>query len=427
MDPSINPRRLFVASSLALITTAVAFSIRGDILDALASDLRLNKQQAGVLLGPAFWGNTLAVIIGGSVVDFLGMRRLLYLAFAGYLYAVGSILFAPHPAAPVSPFYTDPGFLLVYSGMLALGVCQGLVEGVINPLCTAIYPDQKTRRMNVLHSWWPGGMIIGGLVAYAITSVMGLDASAISPALATTGWRVKLLIILVPAIGFALLIRRQRFPETERVAAGVPASEMFREALRPMFLMWFACMWLTASTEIGPDQWVASLITKLAGMHGILILVYTAGIMFVLRFFLGWLPAKLTPPGILTVSAILSAAGLYALSNISTPAQAFAAATVFGAGKTFFWPVMLGVTAERFPKGGALLLAIIGGAGNLAIAFILPVMGRWYDNEGAAAAFRYVAVLPVILTVVFGAVYLYFRSTGGYQPVRLDKTSAAAH
>ncbi|MBI4874186.1 MAG: MFS transporter [Acidobacteria bacterium] len=415
----INPRRLFFASCLALITTAVAFSIRGDILDALTADLHISKQQAGILLGPAFWGNTVAVILGGSLVDFLGMRRLLYVSSLGYVYAVLAILLAPRPAAPVAPFYSDPGFLAVYSGMLALGLCQGLVEGVINPLCTALYPEQKTRRMNVLHAWWPGGLILGGLVAFGITRIMNLDAAGVPASLATLGWRIKLAVILLPAAGFAFLIRGQRFPRTERVAAGVSTRDMFREALRPMFLLWFGCMWLTAATEIGPDQWVGSLITRLAGMQGILILVYTAGIMFVLRFFGGGLARRLSPPGLLTLSAFGSMFGLLALSRISTPLGAFAAATLFGAGKTYFWPVMLGVTAERFPKGGALLLAIIGGAGNLSIAFILPIMGAWYDGEGAAAAFRYVAVLPAILTVVFGALFLYFRGQGGYRSVRL--------
>jgi len=423
----IHPRRLFIASCLALITTAMAFSIRGDILDALTADLHLNRQQAGILLGPAFWGNTLAVIIGGSIVDFIGMRRLLYAAFLGYVYAVLAIVFAPLPAVAAPVFYADPGFVFVYSGMLALGVCQGLVEGVINPLCTAIYPDQKTQRMNVLHSWWPGGMIVGGLIAYGITRAMVLDGTDVTARLATTGWQVKLAVVLVPAVGFASMIRGQQFPETERVAAGIPTGQMFRQALRPMFLLLFVCMWMTAATEIGPDQWVGSLITNMAGMHGILILVYTAGIMFLLRFFGGSLPRKLSPPGILTLSAALSAAGLWALSNVSTPPQAFAAATVFGAGKAFFWPVMLGVTAERFPKGGALLLAIIGGAGNLSIAFILPFMGRWYDNEGPAAAFRYVAVLPVILTLVFGGLFLHYRAQGGYKAIRLDKEAATAN
>lgn len=70
--------------------------------------------------------------------------------------------------------------------------------------------------------------------------------------------------------------------------------------------------------------------------------------------------------------------------------EAFLAATLFGVGTAYFWPTMLSVTSELFPRGGAFLLALMGGAGNLAIAFVLPVIGVWYDTQGAATAFRYV-------------------------------------
>ncbi len=424
---SPDPRRLFLACVLALTTTGVAFSIRGDILDALTSDLHLTRQQAGILLGPAFWGNTVSVIAGGALVDWLGMRRLLYVAFCGYIYAIGAILLAPLPHSAVTPFYTGTGFLVVYSGMLALGMCQGLVEAVINPLCTALYPNDKTRRMNILHAWWPGGLILGGLAAYAMTRAMGLDAPDLPAGVASAGWRLKLGLVLAPAVAFAILLRGQRFPETERVAAGVPAREMFSEAMRPAFLLLFVCMWMTAATEVGSDQWIASLITRLTGMQGILILVYTAGIVFALRFFGSGLSHRFAPPAILTGSAVLSCAGLLALASVTSPLTAFLAATIFGVGKTFFWPVMLGMTAERFPKGGALLLAIMGGAGNLAIAFMLPMMGHWYDDQGAAAAFRYVAVLPAVLTLIFGGLWLWFRGKGGYRPVKLERADAARH
>jgi MFS family permease len=196
---------------------------------------------------------------------------------------------------------------------------------------------------------------------------------------------------------------------------------MFREAARPLFLLLWLCMWMTAATELGTDQWVGSLITNLTGMQGVLILVYTAGIMFLLRFFGGGLAHRFSPMGLLTVCAVLSGLGLYGLSMASNPGNAFAAATLFGVGKTFFWPVMLGVTSERFPRGGALLLAIMGGTGNLAVALILPIMGEWYDKSGAASAFRYVAVMPVILTVIFGMLFFYFKARGGYRPVALEK------
>ncbi len=420
----VNRTRIFAASCVALITTSMVFSIRADILDALGADFHLTKQQTGILLSPAFWGFTVSILIGGSLVDLFGMRRLLMLSSAGYVAAVLMIILAPMPAGPVEPYYLDTGFLVLYAGMLVLGLSQGLVEGVINPLCSTLYPREKTRRMNVLHSWWPGGLIVGGFVAVMITEVMGLDSVGVSAATATLGWKIKLATILLAAAAYLVMIFNQEFPLTERVAAGVSDGEMFREVLRPMFLLLWACMWMTAATEIGPDQWVGSLITNLTGMQGILILIYTAGIMFVLRFFGGRYTHHFSPMGLMTLCAILTACGLYGLSAVSTPFGAFATATLFGIGKAFFWPVMLGVTAELFPKGGALSLAIMGGTGQLAAAFILPIMGGWYDSAGAAAAFRYVAVLPVILTIIFGVLYFHFKTRGGYHAITLEATEA---
>ena len=416
----MDRRRPFAISCVALVTTAMAFSIRGDVLDALGVDFHLNHEQLGVLLSPAFWGFTLSILIGGSMVDYLGMRRLLVLSSLGYMVAPLLIIFAPRPTAAVTPYYTEPGFILLYTGMLMLGLCQGLVEGVINPLTATVYSDDKTHRLNVLHAWWPGGLIIGGLLAYGISKVMGLDIPGITAACATVGWQVKMGLLVIPAAAYGLMMIGQKFPNTERVQAGVSSRDMFRELLRPMFVFWFVCMWMTASTELGPDQWVGPLVTNLTGMRGILILVYTAGIMFLLRYFAsGKLAHQFSPLGLLAISAVASAAGLFALSSVRTPVEAFAAATVFGAGKTFFWPTMLGVTSERFPRGGALLLAIMGGAGNLAVAFILPLMGGWYDAHGAATAFRFVGVLPILLTGIFGVLFLYYRSTGGYRAIRL--------
>lgn len=421
----MNPTRLFVASCVALITTSMVFSIRSDILDALGADFHLNKEQLGLLLSPAFWGFTVSIMIGGALVDFFGMRRLLFLSSAAYIASVCAIILAPRPAAAVSPFYSDPGFIVLYAGMLTLGLAQGLVEGVINPLCATLYARDKTHKLNVLHAWWPGGLILGGLLAFAVTKTMGLDAAP-SAASATLGWRIKLSLILMPAVAFALLIARQRFPQTERVAAGVSNREMLRETMRPMFLLWFGLMWLTSSTELGPNQWIGSVITNLTGIQGILVLVYTAGIVFLFRFFGGGLAQRLSPVGLLAIASALSAVGLFGLASARSAVAAFSAATIFGAGIGYFWPVMLGFTSERFPKTGPLGLAIMGGTGQLAAAFILPIMGRWYDAHGAAAAFKYVAWCPVVLTAAFAILFFRYRATGGYRPVLLDSQDALA-
>jgi MFS family permease len=415
----MNTRRLFVASCLALLTTSMVFSIRGDIVDALTLDFHITKEQMGAILSPAFWGFTLSIIIGGSLVDWLGMRNLLLTSSIGYVAGVLVILFAPRPTGPVDSIFGNTGTTILYAGMLALGLCQGLVEAVINPLIATIYSNDKTSKLNMLHAWWPGGLVVGGLIAFALTKALGLDAPGVSPEAATRGWQIKLAVVILPSILFGLMILGQKFPATERITAGVSTGEMFREMFRPMFLLWFVCMWLTAATELGPAQWVSSVMSQVAHMQGVLILVYLSGIMFVLRFFAGPLAHRLSPLGLLTLCSILSALGLFALSKADTPALAFAAATIFGVGVSYFWPTMLGVTSERFPRGGPLLMAIVGGAGMLSAAFILPIMGRWYDQYGAAAAFRYVAVLPVVLTFVFGGLYLYYRARGGYKAVAI--------
>src|SRR5579862_1193060 len=416
----MNRTAIFISSCIALVATAVSFAVRGDALDALGNDFHLTHEQMGLVLSPAFWGCTLSILLAGILVALVGMRRLLLLSSAGYVIAPMLIIFAPRPSAAVTPYYSDPGFLCLYAGMLLLGLSQGFVEGTVNPLVATLHADDKTHKLNVLHAWWPGGTILGGLAAYGITKWMGLDQPGVGADQSTRGWQIKIGVIAIPAVIYGLMMFRQKFPNTERVEAGIPARVMFREAMRPMFVLLFVCMWLTTCTELGPDQWVGPLITNMTGMRGILILVFTSGIMFLLRNFAGGKLARLLSPlGLLALSSVAAAIVLFGLAGVSTPAQAFAAATLFGAGKAFFWPTMMAVTSEQFPRGGAFLLGIMGGAGNLAVAFILPLMGSWYDSRGAAAAFRFVGILPVILAVVFSGMILYYRSIGGYRAVRL--------
>ena len=416
----MNRNRLFVASCIALVTTSMFFSIRGDAADALGADFQLTKEQIGFIFQPAFYGFTLSILIGGSLVDLFGMRRLLNISGLFYIGGILAIVLVPFPDGPVTSIFGNGVTLTLWVAMLALGLAQGLVEGVINPLCSTLYPEDKTHRMNVLHAWWPGGLIIGGLLAFFISLAMGLGDSSVSAETATLGWRVKLLTIPVVALTFLLMIRGQEFPATERVAAGVSNRDMFMDLLRPSFIFLWICMWLTSASELGPDQWVPSLITSLTGgMPGILILVYTAGIMFVLRFFGGPLAHKFSPFGLMTIAAALTAVGLYALGSVSTMTGAFLAATIFGVGKTYFWPVMLGVTSERFPKGGPVALAVMGGTGVFSSGTVVPIMGRLYDRFGPAATFRYVSALPVALIVMFGLFFMHFRSKGGYKPEQL--------
>jgi len=392
-------KRLFVASCIALMTTAMMFSIRAAILDDLGAHFHVNKELVGIFAGKAFLGFAAAILIGGPLCDALGMRTLLGVAWLLHISGVLLTIFAPN-------------YVVLELATFVVGLGNGMVEGVINPLIATVYADEKTQRLNMLHAWWPGGLIIGGLAAYALTQ-LGL------------GWQIKMATILIPAIVYGWMIVGQKFPATERVASGVSAREMFREVLRPMFLLLAFCMVLTAATELAPNQWMESVLRNIAHTPGILVLVYISGLMFVMRFFAGPIARKVSPIGLLLGCSALSGIGLFALSYAHDALTAFAAATIFGIGVCCFWPTMLAITSEQFPRGGALLLGVMGAIGNMAVNRALPLMGRIYDQYGAAQSFRYITASPIVLVCVFGAMLLYYKAQGGYRAVKIKQGSDA--
>lgn len=396
LDLSVGQRkRLFVASCIALMTTAMVFSIRAAILDDLGAHFQVNKELVGIFAGKAFLGFATAILVGGPLCDTLGMKALLCVAWLLHVSGVLLTIFAP-----------SYGVLVWATFVVGLG--NGLVEGVINPLIATVYADEKTHRLNMLHAWWPGGMIVGGLSAYTLTR-LGF------------GWQFKMGIILIPAFVYGLMALGQKFPATERVASGVSAREMFREMLRPMFLLLAFCMVLTGATELAPNQWMESVLRNITHTPGILVLVYISGLMFVMRFFAGTIVHRLSPIGLMVGCAALAGAGLFALSYAYNAFTAFAAATIFGIGVCYFWPTMLGITSEQFPRGGALLLGLMGAIGNIAVDRALPLMGKIYDQYGAAQAFRYMTVAPITLVFIFGAMFIYYKARGGYRAVKIKQ------
>lgn len=396
---AINKSRLFAASCVSLVTTAMVFAIRGDVASDMAAAFHLSNAQLGLIFSPAFWCFTISIFVSGALIDAIGMRTLHIVSALGYFVGVAFVVFAPRPDAPVASIFDHPGTSLLYAGFMIMGLSQGLVEGVINPLIATIYSERKTQRLNMLHAWWPGGMIVGGLIAVLMTSAFHAR------------WELKLATIVIPALIYLLMALRLHYPRTERVQHQVSYAQMWREAVRPGFVLLFCCMWLTAAIELGPDQWFPAVMHGLAPqMQGVLYLVYTAGLVFLLRTF-GSGIAHRSPVRTLLICSIVAGAGLYWLGalqpGISNVGTAFVAATVFGVGKAFLWPTMLGLTSERYPRGGALLMSLMGGAGMASVAVALPLMGARIDHLGPGAALQMMATLAVPLAVVFAGLYVY--------------------
>jgi MFS family permease len=411
---SINRKQLFIGSCLALLVTSLSFGIRAGILGKLGTDFNLNATQLGTIAATAFWGFPLAVIIGGMVVDLIGMKRLLELAFFFHLAGILLTIFAG-------------GFWSLFFSTLLVGIANGTVEAACNPLVITLYPDKKTTKLNHFHLWFPGGIVIGTLISYYF-SKFGIS------------WQVQVGTMLIPTLIYGFLFLKLKFPVTERVAAGVSTGEMYKSLGNPLFIFMIICMFGTAITELFTGQWIDVLLRNVTD-NALLILTVTTLVMVIGRGFAEPIVHRLSPTGVLVISAILSAAGLYLLGH-SSGNTLFVGAIVFGMGVCFFWPTMLGFVAEYLPKTGAVGLNLMGGAGMFAVSVYMMFMGKFYDEKliaklpanasladySAAAGdsemgkalsqakvtagpeiINATLIIPIILTVAFIGLYIYMR------------------
>jgi MFS family permease len=424
----LNRQRLYYVGNLSIFMIGLGFAVRANIAPNLQGeiydkiDLANSAAMVGEALGATFTGFALTLLFGSALVDLIGMKRMLLLSALGYIAGAAGLLLAT--TMPLDGAVQT----VILVSLLLTGLGWGAVEAASNPMVAALYPEEKAHRLNILHAWWPAGIVVGGLLGVAITG-LGLP------------WELNMLVLMLPAIALAWMVASSTFPVTERVAAGVSYGGMFAELVkRPLFWVFWVCMFLTAAAELAPGQWVNISLSNIVGMQGILLLVYVSALMFVMRHFAGPIVARISSVGLMFVSCLFAGIGLYLLSLANTPALAFAAATVWGIGVCYLWPTMLAIVAERFPRGGAMAMGLMGFAGGMSIQFVLPRMGAIFDAAKAQAAggaeqlaglspeamqeviryasvesFQSVAIVPLLLLPVFGVIWLADRRRGGTQ------------
>jgi MFS family permease len=352
MSKNIQANRLFVASCLALLVTSLSFGIRAGVLSQQGIDFQLTNAQLGTIAATAFWGFPLAMLVGGTIVDIIGMKRLLVLAFIFHLAGIVLTIYAT-------------GYWSLFFSTLLIGIANGTVEASCNPLVTALYPNNKTTKLNHFHLWFPGGIVIGTLIVFLFNKI-GL------------GTNLQVGMMLIPTILYGYFFSKLEFPETERVSSGVSASDMYKSLLNPLFIFMIICMFGTAITELFTGQWIDVLLKNVSD-NAILLLTIETGIMVIGRAFAGPVVKKFSPSGVLLISAILAAVGLYLLGH-TTGNMLFVGAIIFGIGVCYFWPTMLGFVAENLPKTGAVGLNLMGGAGMFAVSVYMIFMSDFYDT-----------------------------------------------
>ena len=407
-----NETLLFWACFIAIVATAFGFVVRTQVIADWGRQFDLSKTQQGQIFGVGLWPFAVSIVLFSLVIDKVGYGKSMIFAFLC------------HVASAVMTIRAK-GYDDLYWATFIVALGNGTVEAVTNPVVATLFPREKTKWLNRLHAGWPGGLVLGGLLAL----LMG-----------NADWKYKVALLFLPVIAYGVLMIGRRFPVNERVASGGSYREMLqevgilgaaivvslivREVLgntfagtltaagmnplyvqiavgvvlvgafgayvrslgNPLFIVMLLIMIPLATTELGTDSWIGDLMgpeMERLGLKGAWVLIYTSAIMLVLRFFAGPIVHKLSPLGLLAASALIAACGLVFLSK-ATGGMILLAATLYGFGKTFFWPTMLGVVAEQFPKGGALTLNTTGGVGMLAVGVVgAALLGNIQDKEAA--------------------------------------------
>ncbi len=414
---STNDRFLFAASFLTLIAAGIGFSVRGVILADWGTQFGFTQTELGTITGGGLIGFGVAIIFFSFFADLFGYGKLMLVAFL--LHAASAVV--TFAATPVYAAYgKDGAFACLSIGLWLFALGNGTCEAVINPLTASLFPRNKTHWLNILHAGWPLGLILGVLIT------LSFDLSG------SVRWEAKLGVFLIPVLGYGFLMFNRPFPKSEAEAAGVPLKSMMGNvgligfAVAAMFLAFAfptlltavgikvpeigglaggplvgyvmgAVIWLVFAVysgfspgsfllgflyllhaligyvELGTDSWITNITTRVlkSGTNAQLAFVWTNLLMFTLRFTAGPIVHRINPIGLLLISAILGCAGLAMLGLPFTDTiwLWLAAVTVYGIGKTFYWPTMLGVISERFPKGGALALGLAGGIGMISAGF----------------------------------------------------------
>ncbi len=491
--------KIFYACFIALVTTAFGFVLRAIVLPTWGHQFNLTQTQLGEISGVGLWPFAISIVLFSLIIDKIGYKTAMIFGVICHLTSTTLTIFAT-------------GYWTLYIGTFIAALGAGTVEAVANPVVATMFPNDKVKWLSRLHAGWAGGLVLGGIMGLLIGE--------------STAWEYKIALIFIPTVMYAVITFFCKFPLNERVQAGVSYKEMLQEvgalgaliitALivfqlgavigwsptvsiiatlviaagfgyytrslgQPLFVIFLLIMIPLAITELGTDSWISDLMTpetQKIGLQAGWVLVYTSLIMLVLRFFAGPISHKFSSPGLLAVCSAIAIIGLYLLS-VSSGVMILVAATIYGIAKTFFWPTMLGMVSERFPKGGALTLNITGGLGMIAAGVIgAGILGFMQDKsidkniaqydaanntaihstyvtdkktsvfgdyEGldqtklAAAgteeqgvvktiqdgakkeALKNVLIFPVIMFLSFLGLILYFRSKGGYKVILLKR------
>ncbi|TWU48034.1 MFS transporter [Rubripirellula reticaptiva] len=365
-----NRKTLLAAGFLALIAAGIGFAVRGGLLDIWSNKYGFTMTELGQITGGGLLGFGLVILAAGLLVDWIGYKPLMLFALACHVVSA-IMLFSATPVFNAAG--KDAVYMILFWSAFIFAVGNGVCEAVINPLTATLFPEQKTHYLNILHAGWPAGLVLGGLIVFLKDSI---------------GWEILLATYLIPAAIYGFIALKEVFPKTDAQSGSVSYGGMFARLLVPFFFILLIAHACVGYVELGTDSWINKItggILKSAAL-GTALFIYTSLLMTALRFFAGPIVHRISSLGLLLVSAVIGATGLYLISIGNSVPFMFMAATIYGIGKTFLWPTMLGVVGERFPQSATVAMALMGFVG-MTSAGLLGGPGIGYKQDYFASQY----------------------------------------
>lgn len=361
-----NANRLLYAGFMAILAAGVGFSVRSGVLGQWAEQFGFTMTELGTITGGGFTGFGIVIILSSFIADKIGYGKLLISAFV--LHAISAVLTLATPAFFASGG-KDAAYWCLFSAMFIFSIGNGICEAVVNPLTATLFPKEKTKYLNILHAGWPAGLVLGGLASYFMAATTNEAGEVVSKAV---DWKIQMSLFFIPVLIYGVMLLGQKFPKSEASTSGLTVGQMFKYCLTPLMLVLLILHALVGYVELGTDSWIAKITGSIMAspQKGLMLFVYTSTLMFALRFVAGPIVHKLSPLGLLAVSGVLGCLGLTLLSSAEGVLMCVVATTVYALGKTFLWPTMLAVGSERFPRGGAIALGLMGGVGMISAGML---------------------------------------------------------
>ena len=466
---SPNAMRLLWAGFTAILAAGVGFAIRGAILGQWSGTFKFTGLETGLLNGAGFTGFCFGIICGGVFVDKVGYGKLVIAAFLLH------VLSAVVTFSVVDTMSSKTAFALLWSGTFLFALANGTLEAVANPLVATLFPNKRMHYLNILHASWPAGMVLGGLAA----AQLGSGAAA-------WGWKAQLALFLVPTVIYGLMFMGQKFPKSEASQKGLSLGQMLKDvgvvgaAVIGLFiglfvkdglgqllngftgneffigetwkylsigvgvLVWalfsglsgwalgsgllfilFITHALVGAVELGTDGWIQNITgVILSPTQGNYLFVLTSLMMFALRFCGNFIEKnlKISPVGLLLICSLLALLGLNLVSGITAFGGALGALMVYAVGKTFFWPTMLAVVSDRFPRTGAVAMSIMGGIGMMSAGLIgSPGLGYAKDRFSGEEIAKTSAPVVAEFQSKAPSQWLFFKEVNGMDAGKLKE------